>query len=247
MPIHGLGPVGAKKEESKDKEEFSVGGGQSSTAVQRPTGALGDLVRSAGQAGGTDPTGSRDRSIGTITVYANGYILGDDGEFKDAKDPQNAAAIEALKGGHVPKSMEEEVRAKWGPQVQSVGLSLVDKMSEHFTPPPPKFDFAKSQGKSLGGSSSAPVDLGSLTPCEYKLPDGEKPTTIQVILADRKKLRLQIALTATVAHLYQHVMQASSEPSFSLAGGFPPKPLTNYGATIAEAGLAGASVTQRKI
>jgi hypothetical protein len=67
-----------------------------------------------------------------------------------------------------------------------------------------------------------------------------------VVLLDRRKLRLKMAVSATVAQLYQHVLFETKSTTCTLAGGFPPKPLTDYSQTITEAGLLGASVTQRQ-
>jgi hypothetical protein len=39
-----------------------------------------------------------DRSLGLITIYANGFMVGN-GEFRDIKDPKNKAFIEAMKSG----------------------------------------------------------------------------------------------------------------------------------------------------
>lgn len=253
MVIHGLGSVASKKKKTDDgKEEFSVGGHTSATAVMRPKGGAGgsgnpmeDIIRSARGQDAPDPTGAGDRNIGVITIYANGYQLGD-GNFQDAANPGNAAAIADLQNGHVPASLEQEIRTKWGAQVQSVGVKLVDKSKETFIPPPEKFNFAKSQGMSLGGTaSSAPVDLGSIKPAEYKVDDNQPKTTIQVVLADRKKIRVSINTSATVAALYSHVMAVTNQTSFTLSGGFPPKPLKDYSATIKDSGLTGASIQQR--
>lgn len=250
MPIHGLGPVGSnkqKKSETEGKEEFSVGGATSSTAVLRPNqnNDLQDIIRNASQAGAPDPSGAGDRNIGIITIYANGFQLGEE-EFQDASDPANAAAIKDLKSGNVPASLEAKIREQWGAAVQSVGVKLVDKSSETFDVPKPKFNFSKSQGTSLGGSSSSSaVDLGSLKASEYKVDEGAPKTTIQVVTHDRKRVRVTINQEATVGALYQHVMHATGQQSFTLSGGFPPKPLSNYGASIKEAGLVGASVNQR--
>lgn len=260
--IHGLGPVGAKKpDKDKDNEEFSQGGKSSGTSVMRPNGGGGDrngmnpgsspiddILRQAQQRSAEDPTGAGTRNIGTIIVYANGFMLGEDGEFKDAKDPKNKQALEDLGKGVVPQDLEDEVRTKWGQNVQSVGVQMQDKSQETFYPPPPKFSFANSTGTALGSSAPVHVDFSSLEPREYKLCEDDEQTTIQVVTHDRQRLRVKLNLYATVGDLYQHVMFASQLTSdFVLQGGFPPKPLKDYNVSINDAGLKGASVTQRKV
>lgn len=44
-----------------------------------------------------DSTGA-DRNIGLITLYANGFIIGN-GEFRDIKDPKNKGVLDSLKRG----------------------------------------------------------------------------------------------------------------------------------------------------
>ena len=46
-----------------------------------------------------DDTTGQDRNIGLITLYANGFIVGD-GEFRDIKDPRNANFLKSLKAGY---------------------------------------------------------------------------------------------------------------------------------------------------
>jgi len=250
--IHGLGPV-KKDKKNENMEEFFEPGKSSGTAVLRPTGGgpagdpMQDMIRNArGNAGNADPE-AMSRNLGVITIYANGFRLGD-GEFQPITIPKNAAFIKSLKEGAVPAELEEQVRKQFGAQADSVGIHLQDKSSETYVPPKveQKFDFSSSQGVTLGGSATPAVPVSSsLTPQEYQVDASQPQTIIQVVLANKQKLRVNINQTATVGQLYQHVMHVSTLRSFSLAGGFPPKPLTDYGATIKAAGLVGASVTQR--
>lgn len=203
---------------------------------------MSDILRNARQGGGQDGQGP-SASAGTVTLYANGFIFGEGGEFRESSDPKNAAFIEALKRGEVPQELEVEARQKWGAQASQIGISLVDKTSETHAV---KFNFAKSQGMSLGGSNAAPAqDLASLQPAEYKV-DGNSPATaIQLVLKDKKKVRVQINEGAPVSALYAHTMFLTNERTFSLAGGFPPKVVQCGGTTIKEAGWSGASVHVR--
>lgn len=78
---------------------------------------------------GTPPTA--DRNVGMITLYANGFIIGS-GEFRPITDTKNAQFIEALKKGEVPDELEQMCRTEWGPNVQNVGINLVDKSKHQY-------------------------------------------------------------------------------------------------------------------
>lgn len=93
--------------------------------------------------------------------------------------------------------------------------------------------------RSLGATAGA-------RPCAAVVDESQPTTVIQLILADKSKLRQKFNLSATVLDVYQHVQHASRAAApFELIAGFPPKALTDAGATVKDAGLAGASVTQK--
>ena len=212
--------------------------------------------------------------IGQITVYSNGFVMGD-GEFRDAKEPRNAAFIAALKAGEVPSELEEMCRKEWGDQADAVRVNLVDRSSQAFTPPKPKFSFAQSKGQQLTAiapspaSASSAAALSRLPPSRYTVRSSSPTTVLQVVTADRRKLRETLNEDSTVAQLYQHVAaaqvqvqvqaaansaststhtNASTPPApFELVAGFPPKSLVNGAATLREAGICGASIQQRPL
>lgn len=251
--IHGL--HSKPKSDAKDgEEEFSVGGKTSSTAVIRPNNGAGrdggqsisDLMNHARQSQvGGPPQGGTALNI---IVYQNGFKLGEKGEFRDISEPQNQAFLEQIKQGNVPDELQEELRELLGPAATNVGIGLENKMSEVFVPPKKPFDFSKSEGKSLGASSSTSqaVDTSQLSAREF-IPNADEPTTtLQIVLHNRKKVRATFNHSTTVGQLYEHVMHISGQSSnFNLLGGFPPKPLQDNSATIKEAGLVGSSVQQR--
>jgi len=131
---------------------------------------------------------------------------------------------------------------------REVGVSLIDKTSESYVPPKSKFDFSKSHGMSLGGSSSASsaANFSGASPAEIKV-DNTKPTTIiQIVLSNRQRIKQLFNLDHTVLDLYRHILFVSKLATpFSLVAGFPPKPLNDPHMTIKDAGLAGSSVEQR--
>lgn len=244
--IHGFGAGADKKDDKKKNEELYGGGKSSGTAVMRPTGDPDDmaaLINAArGQAG--EQGDAQDRNVGLITVYKNGFVIGD-GEFRDKKEPKNAAFIQALLRGETPPELEQEAIKTWGPAVATVGIELRNKTTEEYVPPKPKFTFGESKGQSLASAPVVVASFGTASPKEYILPAGEAKTVVQLVLANRTRVRAEFSETATVMQLYQHVMHLSKAPKFNLMSGFPPKALSNPSATLKEAGLCNSSVTQQ--
>ena len=294
--IHGLSFGGANEGKRAEDEEFFGGGATSGTAVWRPNngaqrqqqppaagqGAGGaadadmrQLIAQARQqaaaAGGGDA--AADRLLGTITIYANGFIVGNGQQtgFRDAREAGNTAFIASLRRGEVPAEMEEICRREWGRDADTVSVNLVDKHTETYTPPKPKFSFADSKGQQLsssggggaggGGNEAAQQQqaatqrLSRQSPKRYTA-DGASPnSTLQIVTADRKKHRETFNEQTTVAQLYAHVAtlhapqppagQSSATGAFELVAGFPPKVLSDGALTIKQAGVCGASVQQR--
>lgn len=118
----------------------------------------------------------------------------------------------------MPDELEAICRKEWG-NPENVSVSLVDKTSETYTPPKPKFDFAKSQGQALGGagaaSSSAAASAQSFAGAVPKRleVDASQPTTTLQLVMGGKRVKETANQSATVMQLYQHFMR--SEPSSS--------------------------------
>ena len=194
------------------------------------------------------------RSLGVITIYSNGFVV-DGGEFRDARDGRNAGFIAALRAGEVPAELEEQCRRDWGAAADSVQVSLVDRSSQQFAPPKPKFSFADSKGQQIagGGSSSAlsassAAQLSRAAPRRYELRAAGAQTTLQVVAADRRRLRETLSEETTVAELYAHVAAVAppaAGAAFELVAGFPPRALADGSLTLKQAGICNASVQQR--
>lgn len=194
-------------------------------------------------------SGASDRNIGLITIYANGFIIGN-GEFRPLSDPKNASFIAELKRGEVPSELEAICRKEWGSQFNEFGVNLVDKSNQTFEPPKPKFDFSTSQGQSLVSSSSSSSASSAAAfkqakPARVNVDNTQPTTTIQIILSDRKKVKESFNHSHTVLQVYEHIMSLSGIAGFELVAGFPPKALLNPQQTVKEAGLLGASIQQR--
>ena len=202
--------------------------------------------------------------IGLITVYANGFVLGN-GEFRDAKDTRNAAFIAALKAGEVPPELESICQKEWGTEGGGgeVRVNLVDKSRETFQPPKAKFNFADSKGQQLtspassassaaSSASASAAALSRLPPLPYVAHSSSPTTVLQLVTADRRKLRETFNDDTTVSALYRHVAHVAPLPpstppmTFELVAGFPPRPLSDGAKTLKQAGICGASVQQRQ-
>ena len=103
-----------------------------------------------------------------------------------------------------------------------------------------------SLGSSAAAGAASGVSFAAARARAIVVDESAPTTTIQLVLADKSKLRQKFNLTHTVMDIYQHVQHASKVSTpFDLLSGFPPKALTDASATISAAGLAGASVTQK--
>lgn len=173
----------------------------------------------------------------TITMYRDGFVV-DDGPYRRVDDAENADFLRSLAMGRTPRELANE---------GNVTVNLVDKRSQEYVE---TFRSFSGAGASLGTSSAAGNTDGVIDPSTLVPPpenDANKPTTsIQVKLLNGKKKVVKIHLDATVGVLASMLVQDAAGESFRLTTGFPPKPLTDMGATIADSGLQGAQVIMKK-
>jgi len=257
MPIVTLGPVPTRKDKKPGEgEDFTSQGATSATAVYRPprqeeagqqqpisTADLANLARQGQQNQAAPPS---DRSVGIITLYRNGFQIGQQ-PFRDIADKANAKFLADLMSGQVPAELEKMCRQEWGNSVDQVGVQLVDKTKEDFVPPKPKFDFNQSQGQAIGSEGKAPSGAAFSHARAAKVTvDTSLPTTIlQLVLHPRNRVKETFNQDMTVLQLYQHIMSLTSQSRFDLLAGYPPKVLDNPNLTLKEAGLLGTSIQQR--
>lgn len=192
-----------------------------------------------------------NQSVGTITVYSNGFSIGE--TFFDISDPLNAAYLEQLKQGEMPVQLQSVAMKEWDTVngEQAIGVQLIDKSNDRYTPPKPKFDFNKSQGQSLQSTQSSEQkaqllqSFADASPQRITVDTTRATTTLALTLHQTPRQRQQFNEDHTVMQLYQHIMSVTGLAGFELLSGFPPKPLTNPNATLKEAGLCNAQVTQK--
>ena len=116
------------------------------------------------------------------------------------------------------------------------------------------------EGQSLGGGTTTSNKDGvvwdpqTLTDTPPPLDTASKATSIAVRLLDGKRKIVKLNVKHTVQDLATHLKQAAGggdvpwmSEKFCLVGGYPPKPLVDANATIADAGLTGAQVTMKKV
>lgn len=70
---------------------------------------------------------------------------------------------------------------------------------------------------------------------------------MQLVTPERKRIRLSLSASITVAQLYQHVRAITGLEHFELLSGVPPRPLRDGKVTAAEAKLANSVVTQKQV
>jgi UBX domain-containing protein 1 len=180
----------------------------------------------------------------TLTFFANGFTV-DDGPLRTFDDPANAAFLNDIKRGFVPREMEE-------PGIGNVSINLVDNKGENYLPPKPELVPFAGGGTRLGSASSAPPPAAT-----FAAPDGSAAAavvtvdpalpvaSIQVRLSDGTRIVVRLNDNHTVQNLRDFV--TASRPgvtSFSLATTFPRKSLSDPSQTIKEAKLSGAVVVQ---
>ena len=267
MPVVGLKDLNnsKKKEEEEEKrnELYSGGnrrgGGGSGLSVLGPgdeedddedseekeeaaRGHVGSMFSraAANAAEGVTPTSGVPKRV--ITMYANGFTI-DDGPFRSLDDPANKPFLRDVSRGVVPRELEDSAQDSG-----AYDLELVDRRGEVYTPP--AYVAFSGGGRALGTTPTQPTQP-AVEPAEEPpavvVDDAQPTTTLQVRLANGKRIRATLNLTHTVAHIEAHVRALSDDRSrpFVLMAGFPPAPLTDRDATIKDANLAGAALTQK--
>lgn len=171
--------------------------------------------------------------------YRDGFTV-DDGPYRRLDDPDNAEFLRSLAMGRTPRELTEE-------EGGNIVVGLVDKRSQDYEE---KFQSFSGTGASLGtttrtANAGGVFDPATLPPA-VETTAATATTNIAVRLLNGKRKVVSIALTATVTDLAAHLRDEADGVPFRLVAGFPPKPLEDATATIADAGLKGAQVSMQK-
>ena len=84
----------------------------------------------------------------------------------------------------------------------------------------------------------------SAEPAELTVDTAAPTTTLQVRMADGSRKVVKANHTHTILQLRCHIATLGSSTAFTLKGGYPPKPLSDEGKTLAEAGLLNETIVQ---
>lgn len=107
---------------------------------------------------------------------------------------------------------------------------------------------APSSSSTTAPSSGAGAGAGGVTPANFQIDDSQPTTQVQIRLADGSRLVGRFNHTHTIADLRTYINASQpgmSARSYVLQASFPPKPLTEEGKTIKEAGLVSSVVIQK--
>lgn len=216
------------------------------------------VVGRATQADNLPPSSAAPSAPGSeyrITIYRNGFIV-NDGPLRDPETPENRAFLMSLMEGRVPDEIVRAVREAGG-RADELDVQLEDKRGEDYRPPtPPAYVAFSGSGNSIGSvvrgdafifrSSVLEPLLSTIT-----IDESAAVTTVQVRTSTGKRLRIRVNTSMTISQLAALILRDSgalgADSSFTLSAGFPPQDLSNPQATVADAGLLNAMVTQKNL
>eukprot|EP00752_Nemacystus_decipiens_P005684 g5144.t1 len=203
-------------------------------------GDVQEIFRRAETGGGAGGAAAPSR---TITMYNGGFTV-DDGPFRRLDDPANKDFLQDLTNGVVPKELEADSKEGYGTDVK-----LVDKRNEEYVAP--AYVAFGGDGQTMGSSAVAAGAVMDATaaPDATEVPDvdaAQPATTLQIRLHDGRRVRAQLNMHHTVRHIQAIIArEGAGGVSYILMAGYPPAPLSDVTQTLEEAGLKGASITQK--
>lgn len=241
-----------------ETEAFSPNAAQAFTGAgyrlgKTPSETEGGGAGAAAAAGPPRPDVVGRRNVTrTLTFYRDGFTV-DEGPLRRFDDPANVAFLRSVDAGFVPEEMET-------PDVGNVNIHLVDRKDVDWAesgtngrkPPVASFSGAGHRlGDPAGGcgaAASAPIEAVDpvAAGAELVVDETAPVATIQIRLADGRRLRGRFNASHTVRDLRAWVAGRSGLSTFELAMTFPRKVLSDGAVTLGEADLNGAVVVQTK-
>jgi len=173
-----------------------------------------------------------------LTFWTDCFTI-DDGPPRKYQDPANAAFLNDVNKGVVPRELEALAKGA------DLNIELIRKNEEYRPPPKPKIVAFSGAGQTLGEVNSIPVatkvDASSI------VVDESKPTTtIQVRLNDGSRLTIKCNHNHTIGDIKSHIEATKpSGKAMELRLSYPNKLLVDDHQTVQEAGLINASIIQR--
>jgi len=187
-----------------------------------------------------------------LRLWSNGFTV-NDGPLRDFYDPANMEFLEAIKRREIPAELRSAARG------QEVDLTMEDHRREEYTPPKVSSKPFSGKGQTLG--SPAPATIGSTAPAsetdkkanetvaqsQISLVESDPTTNITFRLVDGSRLQARFNHTHTVNDLYQFVNTARPQMASTnyVLTFFPNKELTERSATVKEANVLNAMITQK--
>lgn len=236
--------------QDEDQNKYYVGGnsrgggGSGLSVVGPPDDDENDVESVFGRASAQSsaPQGG-PTNICRITVYRNGFIIGEGGEFRPFSDEANNKMWKDMRDGHVPAELQAQLTSPQG--VMDVHLN--DKRAEDYTPP--AYVAYGGSGQSLGGASEADTDavVAQSDDLETPVVDESQPkVVIQVRLHSGKRMRVTLNSHHTIRHI-QALIQAEGAGAspYTLMAGYPPAKITDMNQSVGEAKLNGTQVVQK--
>ncbi|KAJ2766707.1 protein phosphatase regulator [Coemansia nantahalensis] len=188
-------------------------------------------------------------AVRELTFWRNGFSIGD-GPLYSLEDPANRQNLDAILQGRAPLDI---LNVRPG---QHVEMKIAVRRGEDYAPPPPPpaQPFA-GRGQRLGGistpiaSAPAPAPAPAAAPEPIVLDPAQPTVQVQIRLADGSRLVARVNPSHTVAALRAHILAqrpGAAARGFALRSVMPPKVLDDA-TTIADAGIANATVAQQLI
>ncbi|OQR84434.1 hypothetical protein ACHHYP_13389 [Achlya hypogyna] len=254
--VFGFGNLRNRAAEDGDSDEekqsyytggtSAQGGGSGLSVFGPPTGAGGppnidNIIQRAHQQGVQGDAGAPTPAH-VITFYAEGFTV-DDGEYRRRDDEANREFLTAIERGVVPRELEA-----LHSRGEHVDISLVDKRHEQYKEKAkPKYEAFAGEGQSMGGKKAEAAAIVTNSVATMTPVDTSKPTTvIQIRLANGGRLRETLNVTHTVRDIHAVLhREGAGTQAYILMAGFPPKPIVDMDATLQDAGLLGAAITQK--
>ncbi|GMM34562.1 protein phosphatase regulator [Saccharomycopsis crataegensis] len=210
---------------------------------------------------GQQPSQSLEKVTRTCTFWKDGFSI-DDGPLYRFDDPKNKSYMEQMRQGNAPLDL---FRVMPG---QSVDINLKHNSDQNYKPPKSKQDKFSGEGFRLGSPVPGDVitDSSRSSGKEKLVPESsssssssesnkdpnvenENKTTIQVRLADGRKLKVVVDKHGPVQQVYDFVdaifLADGETRSYFLSLSYPVKPINDKVQTISDAKLVHSVVIQR--
>lgn len=243
MNIKGIDDVKGKKTDKKNEaRETYIGGEKSGLMVEDDTNISSRIMKKAkqsqtpgqGQGQGEGQNTNTDRII--ITMYANGFVVSDEGLFRDFSAPENKVFLQELENGVVPTELRKSYK-------KGLDVALEDRRGETYIPPKPKAEYFKGEGITMADTQpKKDIDADAVDPNDIKLIEGEDVYELHLKFPSGQRKTLKVNPSTLLAQVKAIVARAVKDEKFSLLYVFPPKEIIGDNMTLKELDLLDTNV-----